>query len=374
MIKKIGLFGAVAGLLGIGLSAVAFGAGASSVRPGLRLAEDAVPGRGAASGKEQFQPLLSAVSNDKAAQNVMIANTYQLVVVTGPKDAEGKVPSWKATAFRLHKNWFLTCAHGLFDLNKKGKSVVPVKISVRNRPDAPSPAAPFTVELESPKKHNEVNGKLFFFDGKLKLNSSNTGRGRDLALVYVSDEDPSASALKPADDFMKSVRGLVPEESLSAITHVKKQASSQWEKFMRHPIPSFHLFILSERTIIDELMPFPLTAYYIHDDKSKKVTTFVFKSKGTRRGTDAIFYERVNDLIPGTSGSPMTYGNYVVSVDSATNCSPMLTDKFYEFLKKSMGKDYSKGMCVRAVEAEGGNSQPVYGKNEKNWNDGHPQK
>lgn len=373
------MFGIVVGLLGICLSEMVFGAGSEETRLKLRPAETTVAaGQGSSSGKEQFQPLLSTVSNNKAAQDLMIANTYRVEAVVGSKKPAGsgqkvEVQMAISTAFRLHKNWFLTCAHGLFDLNKRRKSVVPVKIDVRNRPDAPSPAAPFIVVVDTPKSRDEANGKIFFFDGKLNLNSSNTGRGRDLALIYVSDEDLSASALKPADDFMKSVRGLVPEESLSAITKVKKQASSQWEKFIRHPIPDFHLFILSERTIIDELTPFPLTTYYIQKDKPENVTTFVFKSKGTRRGTDAIFYERVNNLIGGTSGAPMTYGNYVVSVDSATNCSPMLTDKFYEFLKRSMGKDYSKGMCVRPVEPDGP-GVPVYGKNDKNWNDGRPQK
>lgn len=374
MTKRIGRFFVFAGLLGMCLPSVVLGAGSVAFRPGLRQAEDRPVGPEASSGQEQFQPLLSTVSNDKAAQDVMIANTYQVKDIHINSETNEKKSGY-FTAFRLHKNWFLTCAHGPFQLcNPENNSVLPVQVSVKARPDAPGGSAPFTLVVDLTVSPKQANGKVFLLNGELKLDNTNTGRGEDLALIWVPDEDPSASALKPADDFMKSVRGLVPEESLSAITHVKKQASSQWEKFMRYPIPSFHLFILSERTIIDELTPFPLTAYYIHDDKSKKVTTFSFKSIGTRRGTDAIFYERVNNLIPGTSGSPMTYGNYVVSVDSATNCSPMLTDKFYEFLKKSMGKDYSKGMCVRAAEAEGGNSQPVYGKNEKNWNNGSPKK
>ena len=158
----------------------------------------------------------------------------------------------------------------------------------------------------------------------------------------------------------------------------KKSNSSVWSKFLNYPIKPYHLFILSEGTVVQELgypgrsqYSFPLTAYYIHD---KDLDTFNFVPMGTHAGTNAIFYRRVSDLKHGTSGSPMTYGNYVISVVSAVNCSPMLTPSFYVWLKRTMGKDYQKGMCVEPAQQAGGGGKQgaIKAPADPRWNDANP--
>ncbi len=313
--------------------------------------------------QQEYQPLLGTVSNSQADKNDILANTYQLRVITKYMP-DGSVEMGTATAFRLHKNWFLTCAHGPFQqMNTKNKPVLTLGVSVKERANAPGHSAPFSLVVDMTVTGKDANGKVFLFNPTLKLNSTNTGRGEDLALIYVPSADPSKPTFEKVNQQFQqietqlgSLKDTIPGEMLdgakSKLLSAQKKESSLWKRFINHPIKPFHLFILSEQTLIPELgfpgvtpYSFPLTAYYIHE-ANRGVVTFNFVPQGTHKGTNAIFYERVTDLIPGTSGSPMTYGNYVVSVDSARNCSPMLTDKFYNWLKETMGKDYVKGMCV----------------------------
>ena len=330
--------------------------------------------------QQAYHPLFADVSNSAAAQNDMLSNTYRV------EDTGGGY----LTAFRLHKNWFLSCGHGLFQMMNKNlkKPVLRVKISVKKRPDAPGSSAPFALVVD--RDHPDAadaNGKVFFLNPTLQLDGTNNGRGEDLVLIYISDTDPSQPALgqtkqkiQQMEEQLGPMKDMLPKEMLAGfkndLSAVEKEASSTWEKFLNHPIKPFHLFILSEQTVIDELgypgitpYYFPLTAYYIHKPKMG-VVKFTFNPLGTHRGTNAIFYKRVTNLISGTSGSPMTYGNYVVSVDSAVNCSPMLTDKFYNWLRKTMGKDYVKGMCVTPNPPTSPGTA-AHGPTDPDWNDAH---
>lgn len=338
--------------------------------------------------QQEYQPLLATVSNSQAAKNDILANTYQLFVVTKHMP-DGSVERGIATAFRLHKNWFLTCAHGPFQqMNTKNKPVLALGVSVKERSDAPGNSAPFLLVVDMTVTGKDANGKVFLFNPTLKLDRTNTGRGEDLALIYVPSADPSKPAFEKANQQFQQIeeqlgplKNTITGEMLagakSNLSSAQKKESSLWKRFINHPIKPFHLFILSEQTLIPELgfpgvtpYSFPLTAYYIHEANSG-VVTFSFVPQGTHKGTNAIFYERVTDLIPGTSGSPMTYGNYVVSVDSARNCSPMLTDKFYNWLKKTMGKDYVKGMCVTPNPPPANAIMtPVHSRTTSDWNQG----
>ena len=206
-------------------------------------------------------------------------------------------------------------------MNPHNKSMLPVGISVKERTDAPGTSAPFALVVDMTVTGKNANGKVFLFNPALKLNHTNTGRGEDLALIYVPSADPSRQAFKQAkqqvhqlEEQFVPLKDVLPKEMLNDfkdnLSSVEKVASSTWKSFLNHPIKPFHLFTLSEQTVISELgypgqtpYYFPLTTYFIHD--AQGVTTFTFKPLGTRRGTNAIFYERVTNLIPGTSGSPV---------------------------------------------------------------------
>ncbi len=347
---------------------------------------------------DQNLPLLTGVSNTAADQSDMLANTYRLLVTTGEKDPDGSPSYGGATAFRIHKNWFLTCAHGPFlEMNPSRRPVLPVGVAVQENKN-PLGSAPFSLLVDMTATGEAANGRVYLFNPALRLTSSNTGRGEDLALVYVPDQDPSAP-LRTASRELANLSEDLPDSPMADILaqmtqHLntqQSQSASVWKRFLNHPIKPFHLLILSEKNLIDQLGAaevtpylFPLTAYFIHgvNQNGSKIglVKFQFVPVGTHPGTDAIFYKRVTNLIPGTSGSPMTYGNYVVSVDSATNCSPMLTARFHQWLKQSMGSDYSPSLCVvapeppptgstisgGAVAAVGTARAPV----DRNWNSG----
>lgn len=326
--------------------------------------------------EQEFQPFLANVSNSENAQNNILSNTYKVFVGKGYQ-----------TAFRIHKNWFLTNAHGPFqDLHK---SMSKVGVSVKKRPNAPGHSAPFALVVNTNETGINANGRVYLFNPELpQFDNTNNGRGEDLALIYIPDEDPTKPAFDQANQEFKQVenqldtlKGL-PKGILAGvknnISSEQKKASLEWSEFLNYPIKPFHLLILSEETVVQELgfpgetsYSFPLTAYFIHKPKMG-VIKFNFVPQGTHKGTNAIFYERVTDLQKGTSGSPMTYGNYVVSVDSARNCSPMLTDKFYSWLRRTMGKDYVHGMCVKPEQTFGnhGNNIPVHNATSDDWNQG----
>ncbi len=368
-------------------------------------------GQGQAQGQgQEFKPLLANVRNDKSAQNAMLSNTYSLKVILAqnesksakskgrtrasqgsPVKSKGTVVSnevssggGQAAAFRLTKNWFLTCAHGPFQTeNPHNKGVLRVDISVEDRSDAPG-AAPFYLVIDMTRNDQQAKGRVYLFNRRLKLDATNNGRGEDLALIYVPDPDLDAKTEQLVNqtnaqmNALAQLMGSKDSEQLNAISQVYKKQASVWDRFFNYPIKPYHLFILDEKTIIQELgypgktrFSFPLTAYYIQEPT---LTTFSFVPIGTHAGTDAIFYKRVSDLIHGTSGSPMTYGNFVVSVDSATNCSPMLTPKFHRWLKRIMGKDYQTGMCVEPTQQAGGGGKQgeLKAPTDPRWNDARP--
>ena len=338
--------------------------------------------------KEQiqaFKPFLADIDNSQTAQNDILGNSYRI------EDSNGG--SW--TGVRIHKNWFLTCAHGPFmeDPRFKGKDAISIHVSAKEY-NAPGSVAPFALLIDFTKT-GEGNGVFYKFNPKLALDDTNTGRGEDLALIYVPDTDPSkkefAEAKKEIDEGIKqlnSLKGIMPGTMLSSqinmllkskkeLLNAEKKLSSIWHKFLNNPVKPFHLFILSEKTVIPELgfpgktgYSFNLNVYNIH---SENLVKFQFTPIGTHEEEpNAIFYRRVNNLIFGTSGSPMTYGNIIVSIDSATNCSPMLTDKFYEWLKGKMKGDYKKGMCVKTNLPENAEMAPLEAETDRNWNNANP--
>ncbi|MCR5504740.1 MAG: hypothetical protein K6E94_04150 [Elusimicrobiaceae bacterium] len=343
--------------------------------------------------QQEFKPLLADADNSASVQNDMLANTYRVEDIHQDENGEIRKGFW--TAFRIHKNWFLTCAHGPFMDRPEfqGKDGIPIHVTAREY-DAPGSAAPFALEIDLTKTDGTGNGIYYKFKKNLMLDGSNNNRGDDLALIYVSDADPSKQGFKKTKNEIKkmkeqlnAMKGMFPEHVYAQmekeIAKAEKKSSSVWQRFLNNPIKPFHLFILSEETVINELgypgktkYSFPLTAYHIHpvSENGSGFMKFNFVPIGTHKGTHAIFYKRVNNLAPGTSGAPMFYGNYVVSVDSATNCSPMLTDKFYKWLKNLMGSDYKKGMCVepKPAEGNGGVVVPVKVKNDPNWNNAMP--
>ena len=364
---------------------------------------------------EEFKPLFSNVDNSPSAQKAMLSNIYSLKIRREQhqkKSTKGKRRTGaskgssvsnketiisneasddrgQAAAFRLTKNWFLTCSHGPFQTeNPKNRSFLRATITVEERPDAPG-AAPFYLVVDLTRNDIHAKGRVFLFNPRLKLDASNTGRGEDLALIYVPDENlkqkkSNQGVFNDADKHLAAAAKYLSPEHLAAAKKgivTAKKSNDVWDKFFNYPIPSFHLFILSEKTVIQELgypdktkssYSFPLTAYYIQDPN--ELTTFSFVPIGTHAGTNAIFYRRVSDLKSGTSGSPMTYGNYVVSVDSAVNCSPMLTPKFYLWLKRTMGGDYPAGMCVEPAQQGGGSGQhrALKAPTDPRWNDARP--
>ena len=345
---------------------------------------------------QEFKPILSTVQNTISEQNKMLGNTYPLAVYDKDNRPENHQPGG-GTAFRIHKNWFLTCAHGPFmKMNDtQHKPVLNVGVSIEERQNTPGASAPFFLVIDLAATDEEANGRVYMFNPNLTsemLGNRNENRGDDLALIYVPDRNPAKVAFDKAKQEIETVKaqfnnlqGAAPisffAQAENNISAVYKKASAEWNRFLNYPINPFKLLILSEENIISELgyknvtsKYFPLTTYYILEDKVK---TFTFNPIGTHPGTHAIFYERVNNLEPGTSGSPMTYGNFVISVDSATNCSPMLTENFYNWLKSSMGKDYTP-MCVKpsAPSSSGsmsGNIKPVYAPTDPNWNNALPQ-
>ena len=336
--------------------------------------------------QQEYKPILSTVENPDAEHNKMLANTYRLVIFDREHSpSQGGKPG--GTAFRIHKNWFLTCAHHypFMDLNTEHLAVLDTGVSVAERPNAPGTTAPFDLVLDMTATGDQVNGKVYLFNRKLQLNATNNGRGDDIALIYVDSKDPTKAGFKKyminMSKQMKAMQGMVPPQILEQIkkttlaTH--KKASSVWSKFINYPINPFKLLILEENTIINELgypgvtsYYFPLTTYFVRSDEDG-LTKFKFEPLGTHKNTHAIFYKRVSNLIPGTSGSPMMYGNFIVSVDSAVNCSPMFTDKFSKWLKASMGKDYTP-MCVRPNNPGNSNAQPVISQMDPNWNSALP--
>ena len=350
--------------------------------------------------QEEFKPILSTVKNDAAERNKMLANTYAIeeISVEDPSNQGGAVPNQAegggpvanvasgglvGTAFRIHKNWFLTCAHhrSFMEAKKNKQGALDIGISVKSRPDAPGASAKFSLVIDMSAKGDKANGKIFFLNPKLKLDETNTNRGDDLALIYVPSENPMEKSGKEMQQQLNSMQGLLSPQIMvqmqSAVTGVKDGSSSDWENFMKQTINPFKLLVLEESTVIRELGDkgktsyyFPLTTYHILSPEHGLVE-FTFEPIGTQKGTHAIFYKRVSNLIAGTSGAPMMYGNFIVSVDSATNCSPMFTGKFVKWVREKMGSDY-RPMFVNPKVPTNAQGTPAIAATDPRLNDARP--
>ena len=347
--------------------------------------------------QEEFKPILSTIKNTDSERNKMLANTYAIEEISGAEPSGAGAPNQAGgepvanvasgglvgTAFRIHKNWFLTCAHHepFMRAKKNKQGALDIGISVKHRPDAPGASAKFSLVIDMSAKGDKANGKVFFLNPKLKLDETNTNRGDDLALIYVPNQDPMGKSSKEMQQQLNSMQGFLPPQIMAqmqgAVTTVKGGASSDWDNFMKQTINPFKLLILEESTVIRELGDkgktsyyFPLTTYHILDPELGTVK-FTFEPIGTQEGTHAIFYKRVSDLIPGTSGAPMMYGNFIVSVDSATNCSPMFTGKFAKWVREKMGSDY-RPMFVRPNVPTNAQGNPAIAATDPRLNDARP--
>ena len=333
---------------------------------------------GASSSNETFVPFLQNVVNDQAARNGILANTYVVRTCESYTTPEGaallpiQCNGGGQTAVRIHKNWFLTNMHGLVDEIspcpkwKGGKCVqsrkkeVPIAVSA-TRWNAPGAAAPFALIIDLKAEESYKTGKVYFLDpdaafqNNEKLGRSNEGRGKDWALIYVPDQL----------DYLSAVANALPDSPyLSAASTALKQYSQDqaqvWQAFMQQKIAPMHLLAVSDKTIVQELAPFHFSVHDIHtymrDKKTGKfrtLKTFYRKPFGTRKNTNLILYEDVpasHQWLGGVSGGPIAYGEYVISVVSKQEASPMYSDLVHDWVQRTMGRDYVKGMSVRVPE------------------------
>ncbi|MDR1123839.1 MAG: trypsin-like serine protease [Elusimicrobiota bacterium] len=307
------------------------------------------------------------IKNTAATKRQMLSNIYLLEVPPNSSIImSAEVIPNICTSFRIHKNWLLTAAHCVYKFPGANADV-----HVRVHEKLVAPKIPgekdFRIFVGKVDAMYPANAKVFLYKQNYNPDRSASGHSEDLALIYIPDNDKKLSFSK-----FISLSG-VNESSLkqmpaSAVNLLKvahsKAVNDDRSQFLRHPVNNdFHFLTLSEDRVIDELSPvqnpkkYPYTLYKFIDEENTpvsgdKVSAFTMFCNGTKRNTNMLYF--YPDPYGG-SGSPVFYGNIIVSVASGPDglmTGPMLTDNFNNFLKSKMGGDYRQGMCIKAAQQE----------------------
>ena len=246
-------------LVGMGIFLISQISVAGTVIPTLTPVGTTANGQGAASGSRDQngqQSLLRELDNSESVKKMMQDNIYPVKDIhVSPRT--GQISSGFASSFRLHRNWFLTIGHGpIHEFTPKGASMMPIAVSAERRPIAHNlkelPGSPYRLVIDFTAPEDQKNGKLFLYDTNRRIyDSSNTNRGYDIVLIYVPDKNPVQQAFEKADlliaPFSDRLASVGMGENFQA---VRTKNSSDWNQFLTRPIPDFHLFILSEKTIL----------------------------------------------------------------------------------------------------------------------------
>lgn len=278
-------------------------------------------------------------------------------------------------SFRLHKRWLLTAAHCFGAIGNKN---MPVNIHVKK--NKATGYLGYNVRVLPPDDNMfPANGMIYFY--KQGWADQNGGPSADIALIYIGDASKKKKSLLDMTGVPPQLRAKMPPELLKQISAAENAVyGDDRAAFFNESIPDFSILTLTEGDVIDTLRPVKNPKKYSYsffrvncekaDNCDNKLEVFDnIYSNGTMKGTNLLFFYPNTNAVQGASGSPIIYSNIVVSLLSGADAGTMMsgpmfiTDTFYDFLTKTMGADYRKGMCVKAEKAEGegnGIEVPVY--------------
>ena len=280
------------------------------------------------------------------------------------------------SAFRFHRNWILTAAHCMEDVVDKTNNQR-LYSSVEKQDNGLVVVVFAPADTEHP-----ANANVYFYTQGYSSNEKNPyGHSDDIALVRLDDTDTSipkakvnmTRAVKEAQQAQAQLELLLPEDS--SLLNNAKQTSKLLQKeqkrlsmkqkvrkdFLNQTLDDYHFFVLNPVQTKELNGRSALTVRFKEKGEYSLERnfpdSFVWKYKGLRHGANHNVGWTFNDSSVHESGSPLIINGFVVSNASGPNGhntreTPLYTEQFHQFLVKSMGTEYPKGICVQPVSEE----------------------
>jgi hypothetical protein len=299
------------------------------------------------------------IRDNASTQQQMLRNIYLLTLL----HENGGLSV--CSSFRIHKNWLLTAAHCMYNFIDSDSEIY-MRIEEKTVNPKIYGEKDFSMIINKPDSAHPANAKVFLYKQNYSENGSVGSHSDDIALIYVPNNAQKLSFSKflVLSGMNKNILKQIPEVAVNQLKYAhKKLVDDSRNQFLSQSLNNdFNFFTLSEDLVIDELSPDPnkysYALYKYTGDQNTavgahRVSKFSMFCNGTKRNTNMLYFYPDPQ---GGSGSPIFYGNIIVSIASGPDglmSGPLLTGEFYNFLKDKMGGDYRQGMCISATQSKG---------------------
>jgi len=273
------------------------------------------------------------------SRNIIPIGTYVYI----PKNDNYKYSG--CSALRFHKYWIVTAAHCLDDIGNTDRRV---SVSI-----AEHEKGLFQVILSPVEKGEPSNAEIYFIKQGYRQDSYQSSYINDIALIRLDKKD---AVLDYIEKDLKSQKNnkLILSDQKETLAKLRKMKKIR-QDFIDQPLDDYRFYItdstygLVGRTAT--VFRFPgQEGSQRRFSPTKHEAKFMGQYKGETAHPNMLFWNiNTNKEL---SGSPVIINGFSVSNTSGPaeggRATPMYTDRFQSFLKKSMGSDYTLGLCVKA--------------------------
>lgn len=271
---------------------------------------------------------------------------------------------------RYHERWIATAAHCL---NRFGTTTNPRVVAGVEQLDN----GVWLVNLSEPSADAPANATIYFYRKGYEPSGA-YGHAEDIAIIgfdrndkmissiekNIKKLDTALSQMQKMEDITKGNNSPVSDQigrATSAQVSARRQmakAIADKKRFLRQPLDAYHFMTFSPESARSELAGRTAYGYWFEPIVDNEIVTnrklpatYPFVHKGIPTNDDHTV-QWTGQEPGGMSGTPFIIRGYVVGFGSGEGNTSLLTDDFTNFLKRYMGLDYRRGLCVRSVANE----------------------
>lgn len=271
---------------------------------------------------------------------------------------------------RYHERWIATAAHCL---NRFGTTTNPRVVAGVEQLDN----GVWLVNLSEPSADTPANATIYFYRKGYEPSGA-YGHAEDIAIIgfdkndkMISSMEKNIKKLDTALSQMQQMADITKGNNSFASAQVGRAASAQAsvrrqmakaiadkKRFLQQLLDDYHFMTFSPESARTELAGRTAYGYWFEPIVENEIVTdrklpvqYPFVHKGIPTNDDHTV-QWTGEEPGGMSGTPFIIRGYVVGFGSGEGTTALLTDDFTNFLKRYMGTDYRRGLCVRSVANE----------------------
>lgn len=282
------------------------------------------------------------------------------IIPIGTKVYIQKNQNWKysaCSALRFHKYWIVTAAHCLDDVANTDQWVT---ASIKEHEKGL-----YEVIVSKTSEGSLPNAKIFFIKQGYTEQDFLSSHVDDIALIRLEKNDVNLDIVEKnlqqaIQEGMGSMH-LIIQQHLRNVQLAKKLRRA----FLEQPLDKYRFYITdSTKSFVNRtasVFRFPGNEKQERFSPEKNQFKFLGQREGDNNHPTSPYMLFWQSDAPSLSGSPIIINGLSVSNASGPfgegeRVSPMYTERFHSFLKKSMGAEYTSGLCIRS-ESGGSASQ-----------------